>query len=106
MPGGRLIEWTSASVTSAPGGRGPWLGESTRRAPAHQPSDQASSPAAFAIEAVAAHADAEARHAIAHLAQRQPEARAGRGAIEAMTLQRAQEDVALDLVEVGGEVVG
>ena len=48
---------------------------------------------------VAADVHAETRHAIADLAQRQPEAHAGRGAVVTMLLQRAHENVALDLVE-------
>jgi hypothetical protein len=51
-------------------------------------------------------ADAQPRHAVAHLAQRQAEAGAGRGAVVAVAQQRTFEDVALDRVEVGHEVAG
>ena len=54
---------------------------------------------------VAADVDVEARHPVAHLAQRQAQADAGGGAVEAVVLERAHQDVALDVVEIPGEVV-
>src|SRR5689334_10233772 len=115
-PGGRLIEWMTASSTAQPGGRGPKFGDSQRRACAHQPSGSIDSTgrtsgagtpgvsagfAALDIDRVvgAADVDAQAGHPVAHLAQRQPEARTGRGAVVAVALERAFEHVALDVVE-------
>src|SRR4029077_13542140 len=54
---------------------------------------------------IATDVDVEARHPVTHLAQRQAQADAGRGAIEAMVLEGANEDVALDVVEVLRQVV-
>src|SRR5438132_13299741 len=97
-PGGRLIEWISARSIVVPGGRGPKFGDGHRRAETHQPSSQAARPPrgpSLSFADMVGHADAQARHAIAHLPQRQPQARAGGGAVEAMALQRTHEDVAL-----------
>ena len=54
---------------------------------------------------IAADVDVEAGHPVAHLAQREAQADARRGAIEAMVLEGADEDVALDVVEVLRQVV-
>src|SRR4051812_15785135 len=104
----------SASSTAQPAGRGPKFGDAQRRASAHQPSasiESAGAPgasdgfAALDIDRVvgAADVDAQAGHPVAHLAQREPEARAGRGAVVAVALERALKHVALDVVEVGRE---
>ena len=106
-PGGRLIEWThdeidrarrrAAARSSATRTRARRRSQPSRHAGArrrrlaHSRSAPPVSPPTLTFEA---------RHAVAHLAQRQAEADAGRGAIEAMVLERAHEDVALDLVEV------
>lgn len=50
--------------------------------------------------------DSQAGHAVAHLAQGKAQAGARGGAVESVFLQRLDEDVALDLVEVGHEVAG
>ena len=105
-PGGRLIEWSTHEVDRVAAGRGPKFGDAQRaRARRSQPSRHADVRAVRAHSRsapprVAADVDAEARHAVAHLAQRQAQARAGRGAVEAMALERAHQDVALDVVEV------
>jgi len=57
-------------------------------------------------DAVVAHLHAEARHAVAHLAQRQAEALSGRRAIEPVSFQSANQDVPFDLIEMGHQVVG
>src|ERR1700758_3244603 len=95
-PGGRLIECSTTVSTRAPAGRARKLGAGPRVAPRPQPSSQ--SPLISGIGRFGL-GDAEPRHPVAHLPQRQPEAGAGGGAGEVLALERAHEDHALDLVE-------
>src|ERR1700758_547314 len=98
-PGGRLIECSTTVSTRAPAGRELKLGDGTRLAWRHQPPCQSSS--ARSGDAVMRASgrvgrlglgDPEPRHPVAHLAQREPEARARGGAVEALALERPNED--------------
>ena len=94
-----------------PAGRGPKFGDGAARAPPTtsrrcQRGAAATRFSAGSPRSPPSAADAQPRHAVAHLAQRQAQAGAGRGAVVAVALERALEDVALDLVQVGRQVGG
>src|SRR5438034_4413341 len=76
-PGGRVIEWISTRLTSVPGGRSSWLGESTTLI-----------------------GDAQALHAITQLAEGDAQELGGRGAVEAGLAERFEDRLALEVVEV------
>ena len=96
------------------------LGEGQRRAPANQPACQTEPAEAaentgsgcFAVIAVvtaffgvaAGWNDTQARHAVADLAQVQPQAGGGGRAVEARFIERADEHLALLLVEPGFQI--
>src|SRR5688572_17022558 len=77
LPGGRLIECTTTSEISVPGGRSSWLGEST-----------------ILIF------DAQALHPVSKLPEGNPQQPRRGGAVEAGLAQRLQDRLALQAVEV------
>src|SRR6266508_1099726 len=81
-PGGRLIECTTSSVISVPGGRSSWLGDAMTRA------------------GVSVIFDAQALHAVAQLPEGDAEELGGGGAVEAGLAERLDDSLALDVVEV------
>src|SRR6476661_7906974 len=100
------MECSTTRSTSVPAGRGPKLGEASRRANRYQPSVQSASSAGggFIGFVTARSGDRQARDAIADLPQAQAQALRGRRAVEAGLLQRAHQDLALLLVQVGLQV--
>src|SRR5689334_6866622 len=91
-PGGRLIECTTSSVSASPTGRSSWLGDSTRRHGASQPSGRS-----FIFF------DAQPLHAVAQLPEGDAEELGRGGAVEAGLAERFEDRLALDAVEVVGQ---
>src|SRR3954468_19593560 len=93
-PGGRLIECTTSSVISSPGGRSSWLGDWTYRQPSIRPSG-----ARIIL-------DAQALHAVAELPEGNAEELGGGRAVESGLAERLQDRLALDVVQVVGQGAG
>src|SRR4051812_44153957 len=100
-PGGRLIECTTTRSMAAPAGRGPKLGDSSRRAKRYQPPSHCAGVSGLVMRVVGAAGDRyrEPGDAVADLPQRQTQALRGGRAVVVGFLQRLHEDVALLLVE-------
>src|SRR3954465_10131002 len=93
-PGGRLIECTTSSVISSPGGRSSGLGDWTYRQPSTRPSG-----ARIIL-------DAQALHAVAELPEGNTEDLGGGRAVESGLAERPQDRLALDVVQVVGQGAG